>query len=188
MQTFFFFFKTGTHYVALAGLELVCWLWTHRTPPASRALSTEIKGDSHHAFSVFYILLIFGCVCAVCVHVYLNPHGSQGSTLIIFLSCSPPYCLRQVPKRTCSWLIWLDWLASKLQGSSCFHPELSRLNAGGGITDIYCSAQLYVCAVNPNPSPHASLTITSLSELLSLFVFIRTVFLPVFQASLGFSM
>jgi hypothetical protein len=44
-------------------------------------------------------------------------------------------------QRTCSLLIWLDWLASKLQGSACLHPTPSHLNAG--VTDIYCCAQLY---------------------------------------------
>lgn len=78
----------GTH-----GLELMELHLPHL--PLSWALRLKVIATMPGQSFKFYLFL---CVFAVCVHVYLNTHGSQGPTLDIFLNCSLPYCLRQILK------------------------------------------------------------------------------------------
>lgn len=98
--------------VSMENLRLRQQKRVDRTFPGS--LKTKIECFSTlHA----YVYLLFSYVCArVCACVHLN------TCVILHMetTCqSPPYLLRQGCSPSC--LVCLDWLASKLQESSCPH-------------------------------------------------------------------
>lgn len=108
-----------------------------------------------------FIFLVYMCVpvcVGVCMHVCVHACGSQSLMLSVFLSYSLRHSFLNLLLDLCS-LNGLDWLASKLQGSSCL-----CLSRAGTVGTCHCT-WLFVCGSGSSHSGPHTCTVSTLATV-----------------------